>query len=163
MPIGPSRRGGWDAPHLVGPDRLRRGRRPGRGTRRVARPPAPRTVGTQPWLDALTIPQFQTRIAAGSLSSKALTGAYLRRIAALDDDVNAVLKLNPTRSGRGRGASDVYRAAHGPRSRLEGVPVLLKDNIDTADLGDTAGSRALLGAPARPTPSSSAGSAPPAR
>src|SRR4051812_40589982 len=111
--------------------------------------PAPRTVGTQPWLDALTIPQFQKRAAAGSLSSKALTGAYLQRIRTLDGRVNAVLKLNPDARAEA-GASDAYRAAHGPRSRLEGVPVLLKDNIDTADLGATAGSRAMLGShPAR--------------
>jgi len=43
------------------------------------------------------------------------------------------------------GASDRHRAVDGARSPLEGIPVLLKDNVDTADLPTTAGSRALLG------------------
>ena len=110
---------------------------------------APLAIGPEAWLDALTIPQIQARIGRGDLTSHRLTRAYLRRITALDDDVNSILKLNP-RALAEAAASDAYRKAHGPRSKLEGVPVLLKDNIDTADLGDTAGSRALLGSrPAR--------------
>jgi amidase len=110
---------------------------------------APVAIGPKAWLDALTIPQIQARIGRGDLTSHRLTAAYLRRIAALDDDVNSILKLNP-RALAEADASDAYREAHGRRSKLEGVPVLLKDNIDTADLGDTAGSRALLGSrPAR--------------
>ena len=110
---------------------------------------APVAIGPEAWLDALTIPQIQARIGRGDLTSHRLTAAYLRRITALDDDVNSILKLNP-RALAEADASDAYREAHGPRSKLEGVPVLLKDNIDTADLGDTAGSRALLGSrPAR--------------
>ena len=109
----------------------------------------PAAIGPQAWLDALTIPQIQARIGRGDLTSHRLNAAYLRRIAALDDDVNSILKLNP-RALAEADASDAYRKAHGRRSKLEGVPVLLKDNIDTADLGDTAGSRALLGSrPAR--------------
>jgi amidase len=106
-------------------------------------PAATAAVGPDAWLDALTIPQIQARIGAGDLTSEALTAAYLRRVDALDDDVNAVLKQNPQALAEAR-ASDRYRRAHPARSRLEGVPVLLKDNIDTADLGNTAGSRALL-------------------
>jgi amidase len=111
--------------------------------------PVPKAVGVESWLDALTVPQIQKRIGAGTLTSKALTAAYLRRIRALDGRINAVLKLNPKALAEAA-ASDDHRAAHGPRSRLEGVPVLLKDNIDTADLGNTGGSRAMLGSrPAR--------------
>jgi amidase len=101
-------------------------------------------VGPDGWLDALTIPQIQARMGRGQLTSRRLTAAYLRRVAALDDEVNAILKLNP-RALAEADASDRHRRDYGPRSKLEGVPVLLKDNIDTADLGDTAGSRALLG------------------
>lgn len=95
-------------------------------------------------LDAATIPDLQARIAAGSLSSAQLVGAYEDRIDALDADLGAVLARNP-RAAADAAASDAHRAAHGPRSALEGIPVLLKDNVDTRDLPTTAGSRALLG------------------
>ncbi len=95
-------------------------------------------------LDAATIPQLQARIAAGDLSSAQLVGAYSDRIDALDADLGAVLARNP-RAAADAAASDAHRAAHGPRSAMEGIPVLLKDNVDTRDLPTTAGSRALLG------------------
>ncbi len=95
-------------------------------------------------LDAATIPQLQARIAAGELSSAQLVGAYSERIDALDADLGAVLARNP-RAAEDAAASDAHRAAHGPRSALEGIPVLLKDNIDTRDLPTTVGSRAMLG------------------
>jgi amidase len=111
--------------------------------------PTATVVGPEPWLDALTIPQIQARIARGVLTSHRLTASYLRRVAALDGELHSILKLNP-RALAEADASDAHRATHGPRSKLEGVPVLLKDNIDTAALGATAGSRALLGSrPAR--------------
>ena len=110
----------------------------------VAEPTAAATaVGPDAWLDALTIPVIQARFDRGVMSSAGLTAAYLRRIRALDDDVNSILKLNPAAAAEAA-ASDAYRHTYGPRSRLEGIPVLLKDNIDTTDLGNTAGSRALL-------------------
>jgi amidase len=96
-------------------------------------------------LDALTIPDIQGLMAEGDLTSVHLTLAYLDRIRDVDDEVNAVLTVN-RRAVAEAAASDNHRRRHGPRSSLEGVPVLLKDNIDTAShlLPTTAGSNALL-------------------
>lgn len=94
-------------------------------------------------LDALTIPDLQSMMDAGDLTAVQLTQAYLDRIAEHDDEVGAVLTLNPDALADAR-ASDDARADGGARSPLEGIPVLLKDNVDTADLPTTAGSRLLL-------------------
>ncbi|PWJ54023.1 amidase [Quadrisphaera granulorum] len=95
-------------------------------------------------LDPLTVPELQERIGRGGLTAEGLTAAYLQRIHDVDPQVGAVLALDPTALEQAR-ASDAHRAAHGARSPLEGVPVLLKDNIGSAGLPTTAGSRALLG------------------
>ncbi|WP_222710486.1 amidase family protein [Quadrisphaera setariae] len=95
-------------------------------------------------LDPLTVPEVQERVEAGDLTAEGLTAAYLQRIRDVDPQVGAVLALDPTALEQAR-ASDAHRAAHGARSPLEGVPVLLKDNIGSAGLPTTAGSRALLG------------------
>ncbi|MPQ97087.1 amidase [Modestobacter sp. I12A-02628] len=95
-------------------------------------------------LDALTIPVLQDRMDAGALTSVELTQAYLDRIDDLDGDLGAVLAVNPDAIAEAE-ASDRVREGDGARSALEGIPVLLKDNVDTADLPTTAGSRALLG------------------
>jgi amidase len=96
-------------------------------------------------LDALTIPEIQDRFAAGTLSSTTLTVAYLARIRDVNDELHAVIRVNPL-AVVDAATSDVRRHHHGPRSPLDGVPVLLKDNIDTAGplLPTTAGSRALV-------------------
>lgn len=97
-------------------------------------------------LDTVTIPELQRRMSAGQLTSSALTGAYLGRIRALDRRVNAVLRVDPT-AERQAEASDVRHRRGTVRGPLDGIPVLLKDNIDTADLPTTAGSLALDGEP----------------
>jgi amidase len=94
-------------------------------------------------LDALTIPDLQELMEAGELTAVELTQAYLDRIAALNDDLGAVLSVNP-HALDDAAASDEARHHHA-RSPLEGIPVLLKDNVDTEDMPTTAGSRALLG------------------
>ena len=85
---------------------------------------------------------------AGSLTAHALTQAYLDRIAAIDKRgpaLNSVIELNPDALAIAA-ALDAERKAKGPRGPLHGVPVLIKDNIDTADrMMTTAGSLALLG------------------
>ncbi|MYT28560.1 MULTISPECIES: amidase [unclassified Streptomyces] len=97
-------------------------------------------------LDTVTIPELQARMARGALTSRALTAAYLRRIQAVDPTVHAVLRTDPTALHQAA-ASDA-RHRHGTaRSPLDGIPVLLKDNVDTRDLPTTAGSLALAGRP----------------
>lgn len=96
-------------------------------------------------MERVTIPQLQAAMNSGRLSSTALTSFYLDRINRVDPLVNAVLALNGAALSQAA-ASDRVRRSSGPRSLLEGIPVLLKDNIDTADQGATAGSEALLAA-----------------
>lgn len=93
-------------------------------------------------LDTATIPELQERMAAGKLSSFTLILAYLDRIRRLDKSVNAVLAVNPKAILEAI-ASDLHRKRHGARGPLDGIPVLLKDNINTTVQPATAGSRAL--------------------
>ncbi len=97
--------------------------------------------------------ELQTAMAAGRLSAAELAGLCLRRIADLDRSgpcLRAVIELNPDAPAIAE-ARDAERRQRGPRGPLHGIPVLLKDNIDTADrMLTTAGSLALVGpAPAR--------------
>jgi len=82
----------------------------------------------------------------GTLTAEAATQAALARVAALDragPSLHAVLALN-LRALEDARALDAERAAHGPRGALHGVPILVKDNIETADpVATTAGSLAL--------------------
>ena len=94
-----------------------------------------------------TIPELAAAMAAGSVTSQALVEAYLARIEAYDHRgpaINAIITVN--RGARAQAAAlDRERAAQGPRGPLHGVPIILKDNYDTADLPTTAGSIALKG------------------
>jgi amidase len=98
-------------------------------------------------LDAGVLEQ-QARMAAGRLSSHALVSQYLARIAAIDKSgprLNAVIELNPDALAIAT-AMDRERAANKVRGPLHGIPVLLKDNIATADkMSTSAGSLALAG------------------
>jgi amidase len=82
-------------------------------------------------------------LAEGELSAVELTGTCLDRIAVVDPAVGAVLAVLPDAQDQAA-ASDAYRRSHPPRP-LEGVPVLVKDNIAVTGLATTAGSRALAG------------------
>ncbi|MEZ4675368.1 MAG: amidase [Caldilineaceae bacterium] len=96
----------------------------------------------------LSISELQDLMASGLYSARSLTQMYLARIAALDKrgpTVNAVIELNPDALAIAT-ALDAERADKGPRGPLHGVPILIKDNIDTADkMMTTAGSLALAG------------------
>ena len=96
----------------------------------------------------VTIPELQHRMAHGALTSTELTAAYLRRSEAVGPRINAVLRTDPT-AMRQAAASDVRHRTGAIRGPLDGIPVLLKDNIDTRDLPTTAGSLALAGPPPR--------------
>ncbi|HKS70405.1 MAG TPA: amidase family protein, partial [Ktedonobacterales bacterium] len=92
-------------------------------------------------------------LASGRATSAQLVAAYLERIAALDragPELRAVIETNPE-ALEIAAALDRERETSGPRGPLHGIPILLKDNIDTADrMHTTAGSLALLDArPAR--------------
>jgi amidase len=110
--------------------------------------PAPVLAGID--LERATIIDLQRAMNAGRLSSVRLTAFYLQRIRQLDPRLHSVIATNPD-ALRLAAASDAQRRRHGPRSLMEGIPTLLKDNVDTADRQrTTAGSFALIGArPAR--------------
>jgi amidase len=93
-----------------------------------------------------TIPQIRQALRSRVISAERLTGMYLKRIEAYEDDgpaINAYLLVNPNALREARHL-DALRNRHS-RKPLFGVPVLLKDNIDTADMPTTAGSIALNG------------------
>jgi amidase len=98
-----------------------------------------------------TVAQLESQMASGQLTSVALTNFYVKRIMALDKEgpgVNSVVELNPDAMAMARAADDA-RAAGKVLGPLQGIPVLLKDNIDTGDKMQTsAGSFALVGSPA---------------
>ena len=99
-------------------------------------------------MEEATVADLQKRMSAGSLTASALTQRYLERIAAIDKRgpaLNSVIELNPDALSIAA-ALDAERKAKGPRGPLHGIPVLIKDNIDTADrMMTTAGSLALVG------------------
>jgi len=99
-------------------------------------------------LDEVTVAELQKQMAAGQRSSRQITEAYLGRIAALDrkgPELRSVIETNPE-ALEIAAALDAERKAKGPRGPLHGIPVLLKDNVDTKDkLTTTAGSLALEG------------------
>jgi amidase len=94
-----------------------------------------------------TLPELEQALGTGLVTASRLTELYLARIAAYDGKgpaLNAFLQLNPSALDQAR-ALDAECADPAQRRPLCGVPVVLKDNIDTADLPTTAGSVALAG------------------
>lgn len=103
-------------------------------------------------LNEITIDALQQKMQAGELSSHAITQLYLDRINQIDKagpKLNSVIELNPDALSIA-GAMDAERKAGKIRGPLHGIPVLIKDNIDTADkMQTTAGALALEGNIAR--------------
>jgi len=98
-------------------------------------------------LSSATIEDLNAAFDAGTLTSERLIELYLARIEAYDQQgpaLNAVLWLNDDALATAR-ALDAERSQTGPRSPLHGIPVVLKDNIDTSDMPTTAGSLLLAG------------------
>jgi amidase len=130
----------------------------GAGSAANAAAPAPTAAEIQAAVSAapgefneMTLAQLQSLMSKNHLSSTELTEYYISRIEALDrrgPRVNAILELNPDAIAIAQ-ALDKERRTKGPRGPLHGIPVVVKDNIDTADkMHTTAGSFALLGPPA---------------
>ena len=95
-----------------------------------------------------TIADLNKAFAAGTLTSEQLVELSLARIAAYDragPQLHAVITLNAKAVDQAR-ALDAERKTKGPRSPLHGIPVVLKDNYDTADMPTTGGSVLLKGA-----------------
>ncbi len=101
-----------------------------------------------PELEEATIAGLQAMMEAKQLTARELVNQYLARIDALDQrgpSINAIIELNPDALDIAD-ALDRERAAKGPRGPMHGIPILLKDNVATADrMQTTAGSLALVG------------------
>jgi amidase len=109
-------------------------------------PPAPAFE-----LEEATVSDLQSRMSAGQSSAASLAQAFLERIQDVDKTgphLNSVIEVNPD-ALRDAEALDRERKEKGARGPLHGIPVLIKDNIDTADrMQTTAGSLALEGSQA---------------
>jgi amidase len=104
-------------------------------------------------LEETTISDLQAKMQSGEMSAKEIAQAYLRRISEVDKDLNSVIELNPD-ALEIADKMDAERKAGKVRSAIHGIPILIKDNIDTADkMHTTAGSLALFDSP---TPSKDA-------
>lgn len=104
-------------------------------------PPAPPPFP----FEETTVAELSRRMTAGELTARALTQAYLDRIAAIDragPRLNSVIEINP-RALDEAAALDAERRAGRVRGPLHGVPVLIKDNIDATPMVSSAGSLAL--------------------
>lgn len=99
-------------------------------------------------LAEMTVAQMQEQMRKGTLSSHAITKHYLDQIALLDQNgpkINAVIEINPDALAIAD-AMDEERNTGKLRGPMHGIPVLIKDNIDTKDkMQTTAGSIALAG------------------
>ena len=94
-----------------------------------------------------TIPEMQEAMERGLVTSVGLVDAYLARIEAYDQrgpKLNTVIRLNPN-ARAAAAALDRERVERGTRGPLHGIPILLKDNYDTADMPTTGASMALAG------------------
>src|SRR6266404_1492586 len=121
--------------------------------------PLPAASPVKPFqFDEATIAALQARMKSGEISAHSLTQAYLTRIDEIDDaclrtackskkepGLNSVIEVNPDALTIAQ-ELDRERKQRGPRGPMHGIPVLIKDNIDTADrMQTTAGSLALIG------------------
>jgi amidase len=108
----------------------------------TARECRPRAGGVD--LQKATILDLQRALTTGKLTSRSLVKAYLARIHAYDPRLNSIRALNP-RAVKIAAKLDAERDAGHVRGILHGIPVLLKDNVNTTDMPTTGGSIALKG------------------
>ncbi|HEX6576627.1 MAG TPA: amidase family protein, partial [Gemmatimonadaceae bacterium] len=99
-------------------------------------------------LEEKTVADLQRDMTTGKRTSASITNVYLERINSIDKrgpKLNSVIEINPDAMSIAR-ALDAERKSRGARGPMHGIPVLIKDNIDTADrMMTTAGSLALEG------------------
>ena len=99
-------------------------------------------------VDERSLSDLQADMAAGRTSARQLVAAYTERIARIDrggPQLASVIELNPDAPAIAQALDDELKAK-GPRGPLHGLPILIKDNIDTHDrMQTTAGSLALVG------------------
>lgn len=99
-------------------------------------------------LEEMTITQLQQAMTSGRFSSSSLVSKYLSHISDIDRDgpkLNSVIEINPEAAAIAERLDDERKAGR-VRGPLHGIPIMIKDNIDTADrMTTTAGSLALLG------------------
>jgi Asp-tRNA(Asn)/Glu-tRNA(Gln) amidotransferase A subunit family amidase len=96
----------------------------------------------------LTIAEAHAAMLAGTLTARALTEAYLRRIDAYDRSgphINALILINPRALARADSLDTVLRRTGMLSGPLHGVPFIVKDNYDTHDMPTTGGSASLAG------------------
>jgi amidase len=107
----------------------------------AAKPPDTRVAGID--VDATTIPELQELMDENRLKSVQLTQFYLHRIRKLNPTLNAVITVSPTALADARAADRARR--NGDDRPLLGIPIIVKDNINTTGMATTAGSWALAG------------------
>ncbi|HTW30079.1 MAG TPA: amidase [Candidatus Sulfotelmatobacter sp.] len=117
--------------------------------RAIESAPVPQPAQVKPFeLDEITISELQDGMKAGRFTARSLVEKYSARIDEVDKSgpgLNAIIELNPDAPSIAQ-ELDRERRVKGPRGPLHGVPVLIKDNLDTADhMMTTAGSLALVG------------------
>ncbi len=106
----------------------------------AANSPPPTKVGGID-VDATTIPQLQQLMNSGRLSSVALTNFYVKRIHQLHKTLHAVITVSSTAADDARAADQARR--NGDRRPLLGIPIIVKDNVNTTGMPTAAGSYAL--------------------
>jgi len=107
----------------------------------AAQPTSTRAAGID--VDATTIPQLQGLMDRHRLSSVVLVQFYLNRIKKLNPKLHAVIEVSPTALADARAADTARRG--GDHRPLLGIPVIVKDNVNTTGMPNTGGSWALAG------------------
>ncbi len=98
-------------------------------------------------IEEMTVLEMQNAMKNGEISSRQLVEIYLERIKQIDGKLNSIIELNPDALAIAE-QMDKERKSGKVRSQMHGIPVVIKDNIDTADkMKTTAGSLALVDAP----------------
>jgi amidase len=111
------------------------------GSSLAANPPNTTIAGID--VDATTIPQLEQLMNSHRLNAVDLMNFYLRRIRQLNPTLHAVITVSPTARADARAADQARR--DGDHGQLLGMPIIVKDNIDTTGMPTTAGSWALAG------------------